>query len=924
VRLIMPWARGGEDAAAAAQFAILPEGGGSMEWLNVIVNAVRSLFRRRREEQALNEELRFHVERQVEQNLAAGMRPDEARYAALRSFGNAAALREETREAWGLRTFDVWRQDLKYGLRMLGKNPGLAAIAILTLALGIGANTALFSVVNGVLLNPLPFPHPDQLVMLHESKPNFQTGAIPYLNFLDWQRENHTFSSVALARGYAFSLTGLGEPEQLQGQWVTASFFGTFGIKPVLGRDLSPSDDQYGAGPVVLISASFWKRKFGAAPDVLGRGITLDGRSYTIIGVVPASFDLRVWNDRTSDVYAPIRQWGHPGLRNRLAALGLHGIGRMKPGVTLEQAEADLVRIAANLAAAYPDADRGTSANIVPLKQSIVGDVRPFLLVLLGAVGLVLLIACVNVANLLLARSAGRSREFAIRAALGAGRARVIRQLLTESLLWALAGGALGLLLAWWGTRAGLAALPTALPRANEVSLDSRVLIFAVALSLLSGILFGLVPALKTSKAELHEMLKEGGRGSSGAHYRAHGALVVVEVALALVLLAGAGLMLRTLARLWRVDPGFNSRNVMTFGLGFPASVAKLSPAAIRGYVRSLDERMNSTPGVQAASLFWGAFPILSEDDWVFWMDGQPKPRSESEMDAALNYVVEPEYLKVMRIPLERGRFFTDSDDDHSPFVVVVDDVLASKFFPGQNPIGRRIRLEGDDRPAEIIGVVGHVKQWGLDSDEQNTLRAQLYQSLRQQVDGAMALLPVVGAGLAVRTLGSSANMIDPLSRSLHQMNAEQVLYGFETMDQIISGSLAARRFSMILLGAFAALALLLASVGIYGVTSYLVGQRTQEIGIRVALGAQRRDVLRLVIGDGARMALIGVAAGLAATLGLTRILTRYSLLFGVSATDPLTLLAVALLLTIVALAACYIPARRALRVDPVVALRYE
>jgi len=895
-----------------------------MQWLNSIVNAGRSFFSRRREERALNEELRFHLDRQIDQNLAAGMSPSEARYAALRAFGNAATVREETREAWGLRTLDVWRQDLKYGVRMLAKNPGLAAIAVLTLALGIGANTALFSIVNGVLLNPLPFPEPDQLVMLHESKPNFQTGAIPYLNFLDWQKQNRTFSSMALARGYAFSFTGMGEPEQLQGEWVTASFFGTFHVRPVLGRDFTSNDDQVGAAPVIMISASLWKRRLGAAPNVLGRTMTLDARNYTIVGVVPESFNLRVWNDQASDVYAPIRQWGHPGLQNRQAALGLHGIGRMKSGVTLQQARADLERIAANLAAAYPDANRGTTANIIPLKQSIVGDARPFLLVLLGAVGLVLLIACVNVANLLLARSASRTREFAIRAALGAGRRRVIRQLLTESALLATAGGALGLLLAWWGTRTGLAALPTALPRADDVQIDGRVLIFAIAISLLSGILFGLAPALKTSRAELYELLKEGGRGSSAARHRAQGVLVVVEVALALVLLAGAGLMLRTLARLWKIDPGFDSRNVLTFGLSFPPSIMNASPAAIRGYVRDLDERLESTPGVRSASLLWGAFPILSEDDWTFWMDGQPKPQSESEMDWALHYVVEPDYLKVMQIPLERGRFFTDQDDDHSPYVVVIDDVLASTFFPNQNPVGRRIRLNGADRPAEIIGVVGHVKQWGLDSDDQNTLRAQIYESLRQQPDQAMTILPSLGAAAAVRTAGAPGGMTNALSRSIHRLNAEQVVYGFETMDQIISGSLAARRFSMILLGAFAALALLLASVGIYGVTSYLVSQRTQEIGIRVALGAQRRDVLQLALGDGARMTLIGVAAGLVAALGLTRIMTKYSLLFGVSATDPLTLLAVALLLTAVALAACYIPARRALRVDPVVALRYE
>jgi predicted permease len=893
-----------------------------MQWLSAIMNSVRSLFRRASEEQALEEELRFHLARQIEHNVRSGMPPDEARYAALQAFGNAAVVRETTRESWGVGVFDICRQDLKYGARMLAKNPGLTAVAVLTLALGIGANTALFSVVNGVLLNPLPFPQPDRLVMLHESKPNFPTGAIPYLNFVDWQNQNRTFSSMALSRGYAFSLTGAGQAERLEGRWVTASFFGTLGVKPLIGRDFTASDDQAGAAPTVIVSASLWQRKFGADPGVLGRTITLDGKAYSIVGVIPANSDLRYF--QTCDIYSPIRLWGHPGLRNRQAALGLHGIGRMKPGVTVEEATADLGRIAANLAAAYPDANRGTTANVIPLKQSIVGDIRPLLLVLMGAVGLVLLIACVNVANLLLARSTSRTREFAVRAALGAGRKRVVRQLLTESVLLAFAGGVLGLLLAWWGTRAGIAALPTALPRSGEIGLDGRVLIFALAISLLSGILFGLAPALKTSRAELYDVLKEGGRGSSNAHRSTHGTLVVVETALALVLLAGAGLMIRTLARLWRVDPGFDSTNVLKFGVSFPPSVIKASPAAIRAYLRTLNETIRSTPGVQSVSLSWAAFPMWDEDDWTFWLEGQPKPQSESEMDWALHYIVEPGYLQVMRIPLERGRFFTDQDDERSPYVVVVDDVLASKFFPGQNPIGRRILLNGDERPAEIIGVVGHVKQWGLDADDQNSLRAQIYESLRQQVDGAIAIVPTIGVGVAVRTAGSPAGIIDPLRRSLSQMNDEQVAYEFESMNDIISESLADRRFSMILLGAFAALALLLASVGIYGVTSYLAGQRTQEIGIRVALGARKGDVLRLVLGHGARMALLGVAVGLVAALLLTRFMVKYSLLFGVTATDPLTLAAVSLLLTLVALAACYVPARRACRVDPAVALRCE
>ena len=811
-------------------------------------------------------------------------------------------------------------QDLRYGYRTLAKNPGFAAVAILTLALGIGANTALFSVVNGVLLNPLPYPHPEQLVTLHESKPNFETGAIPYLNFVDWQNQNHTFSSIGISRGYNFTLTGMGEAERLQGDWVSASFFSTLGVKPVIGRDFTPQDDQFGAGPVALISAALWKRKFGSAVGVLGKSITLNGNDFTIIGVMPANLNDRLSSFRPGDVYAPICQWPNSALHNRRAALGLHGIGRMKPGVTLEQAKADLQAIARNLAVAYPDANRGTTANVLLLKQDIVGRIQPYLLALLAAVGFVLLIACVNVANLLLARSTGRAREFAIRAALGAGQGRVIRQLLTESVLLALAGGALGLLLASWSTRAALGRLPTALPRAADIGIDARVLIFTAAVSLLAGILFGLAPALKTARPDLHETLKEGGRGLSTARHRAHATLVVVEMAMAVVLLVGAGLMIRSLARIWNVDPGFDPHDVLTFNVSLPPAMNNATPTALRAALRGLDDRLASTPGVKAVSLSWGAFPMYDEDDQQFWPNGQPRPQSESEMDWTLDYIVEPDYFKVMGIPLQRGRIFTAQEDERSPFVIVVDDGFAGKFFPNQNPLGKRVNLASYDAKAEIIGVVRHVNQWGLDSDDVNPLRAQMYLSLRQMPDSWLS----PGASVVARSFGAPATVITLIRKAIRNVSADEVVYGFKTMDDIVSSSVAARRFSMILLGTFAALALILASVGIYGVISYLAGQRTHEIGVRMALGAQRRDVLRLVLGQGVGMALIGVATGLAAALGLTRLMARYSLLYRVSATDPLTFACVALLLTLVALAACYLPARRAMRVDPLVALRYE
>jgi len=813
-------------------------------------------------------------------------------------------------------------QDLKYGLRMLAKNPGFTAVAVLTLALGIGANTAIFSVVNGVLLNPLPYPEPSQLVTLHESKPNFPYGSISYPNFRDWQKENHTFSSIAVASGYGFTLTGAGEPERARAEFVSSDFFPLLGVKPLMGRTFAPGEDEIGAAPIALLSAGFWQRKFGSSRDILGKALILDGRSYTIVGVIPSSFDLLLKSFSPKEVYIPIGQWDHHGLKIREAGLGIHGIGRLKPGVTLQQARADMDGVTRNLAVAYPDADKGISAGILPLREDMVGDIQPFLLVLLGAVGFVLLIACVNVANLLLARSAGRRREFALRVALGASPQRVIRQLLTESILLALAGGALGTVLAAWSTQAALKILPAALPRAPEIGIDAHVLVFTAVASVLAGILFGLAPALKISKPNLQETLKEAGRGTSGAHHRTQGVFVVIEMATALVLLIGAGLMTRTLARLWGVNPGFDPHNVLTFELSLPPAMKKASPDAIRAAYREFDAKLGSTPGVQAVSLSWGAIPMDTEDDEQFWIEGQPKPSNENEMNWALEYTVEPDYLRVMRIPLERGRFFTPQDNERSPAVAVIDDVLARKYFPNQNPIGKRINLHDyDDQPAEIVGVVGHVKQWGLDSDDTQSLRAQLYHPFMQLPGDALALSPL-GMGVLVRSEGAATSLFTSLRHTNELMNKEQVIYSAQTMNEVIAGSLATRQFSMILLGSFALLALVLASVGIYGVLAYLVGQRTHEIGIRLALGASRYDVLRLVVGQGAKMALLGVALGLAAAMGLTRLMS--DMLYGVSATDPLTFTAVAILLILVALVACYIPARRATKVDPMVALRYE
>jgi predicted permease len=811
-------------------------------------------------------------------------------------------------------------QDLRYGLRMLVKNPGFTAVVVLTLALGIGANTALFSVVNGVLLNPLRYAEPDRLVALYSGTSEDSKSSISYLNFLDWVRDNHSFSALAAYRADDFNLTGRGEPERVPADMISAGFFPLLGVKPVIGRTLLPEEDQVGATPVALISDGFWKRKFGSSPDALGKALTLSGTVYTIVGVIPADFYYTGSNFQRSDVYVPIGQWNDATFRDRRAGMGMDAVGRLKPGVTFTQANADMQAVAQHLAEEYPEADKGTGIVLVPLKQDVVGDIQPILLVLLAAVGFVLLIACVNVANLLLARSTGRTHEFAIRSALGASRGRVIRQLLTESILLGLAGGGLGLLLASWGLQGALKVLPEALPRAEEVRLDGRVLLFMLTASVLAGILFGLAPALKNSQRRLHETLREGGRGLSGARHRAQSVFVVVEMALALVLLAGAGLTIRSLSKLWGVDPGFDPHHVLTFRLSLPPAPGS-TPDANRATWRQIEDHLAAVPGVQSASLASGAMPMSGDSDLPFWLEGEPKPSTQAEMRVTLTCFVMPAYFEVMRIPLRRGRFLTPEDNEHSPSVTVIDERFARLYFGDQNPVGKRINFAIFNTTAEVVGVVGHVKQWGLDADGSSTLQAQCYFQSMQVPDQFVPLLYNF-TGIVVRTAGAPLAQVGSIRHALDQVNSQQVMYNIESMDGIISRTLAARRFSMILLGIFAALALVMSCVGIYGVISYLAGQRTHEIGVRMALGAERRDVLRMVLGEGAKMALVGVAIGLVAAFGLTRLMAN--MLFGVSAHDPLTLAGVAALLVLMSLAACYIPARRATKVDPMVALRYE
>jgi predicted permease len=811
---------------------------------------------------------------------------------------------------------DTLWQDIKFGFRMLAQKPAFTAIALLTLALGIGANTAIFSVVNAVLLNPLPYAQSDQLMSLCTKGPNFDCSSVSYPNFVDWQRENRDFQALAAYRGDDFNLTGQGEAERLRGEMISADFFSILGIKPALGRLLNAGDDHIGAEPVVLISAGFWKRKFGSSPDVIGKTMTLNGANYSIIGVIPPGFHF----GRANDIWVPIGQWNDPTFHDRRASLGMRVVGRLKPGVTLPQASADMDTIGRGLAASFPEADAGSSVTVRSLKDRIVGNTGRFLYVLLGAVAFVLLIACANVANLLLARAIGRSREFAIRSALGAGRARVIRQLLTESVLLSAAGGALGLLISAWGTHAVISLLPDALPRSEEIGMDSRVFIFTAIVSVACGILFGLAPALKISRTDLQETLKEGGRGSSGTHHRVQGIFVTVEVAMALVLLIGAGLMLRSLARLWSVETGFNAHNVLTFNVALAPAVAGNATAS-RSALRDLHDRLGAINGVEAVSMMAGSLPMTGDSELPFWREGQPKPLSFNAMDIALFYMVEPEYLKAMGIPLDRGRFLTAQDTEHAPFVVVIDESLAQKYFPNEDPIGKRLNIDVLNYPAEIVGVVKHVTHWGLDSDAHNPIQAQFYLPLVQLPDQFMPLV-VNNVTVVMRTQGSPDALAGAVRQTVAQANSDNVVYDVESMDGIVSDSLADRRFSMALLGVFAALALLLSSVGIYGVISYVVGERTHEIGIRMALGAQQQDVLRQMLHHGIKMAYPGIVVGLAAAFLLTRLMVR--MLYGVGAADPLTFVGVAILLSVVALAACYVPARRATRVDPMIALRYE
>jgi putative ABC transport system permease protein len=874
---------------------------------------LHSLLRRGRYEREMEEEMRFHLEMQIDQNLEAGMSPDEARYAARRQFGNQTWLKEVSREMWSLNLIETLIQDLRYGARTLIKSPGFTLIAVITLALGIGANTAIFSVVNAVLLRPLPYPHAERMVFVLEGSlldSKIERSYSPQ-NFTDIRSRNQSFDSYSAMSYASFSLTGDQHPEALNGVLATGDFGRVVGMAPALGRVFTAEECAPGRNHVALISDGLWRRRFGEDPQILGRKVQLNGEPYTIIGVMSPNFNfpgssIEVWAPLALDLSKDVRGHGF-----------LQGVARLKANVTDEQARADLQNIAEQIKKETPRFDRDFTMKVNTVRETFFGALERPLMILLGAVALVLLIACVNVANLTLGRATARWKEMALRSALGASRWSLVRLLLVESALLAMVGGALGLLLARYGVDALVAINPAGVPIRGKIPIGGHVIAFTFLISLLAVAVFGLAPAWQATKTDLNRALRENSRSATGARRlkRMRGALVVAEISLSLVLLVGAGLLLESLWKLLNVDPGFRAENVVTCRIDLPSAKYPEDMRQAEFYRRLL-EQARAIPGVESAGLVTSLPFSGSRGEGSFSIDDHPTP--QANRPSADRHQVAPGYFAAMGIPLLAGRDFTDADDIEHPGVVIINEAAVRRFWPNENPLGKRItigmgreaKLYGKEVSREIVGVVGNVKHEQLRDDFQPELYVPAWH------------LPALNMYLIVRGKAPPESLINGMRSAVQSIDTEQPVRRAQSLETAIARTVAPQRILASLLAFFAGLALTLAMIGIYGVMSYSVAQRTQEIGVRMALGAESRDVLKLIVRQGMTLALIGVGLGLPVSLASTRLME--SLLFGVSPYDPLPFVGIVLLLTMFALLACLIPARRATKVDPQAALRVE
>ena len=883
---------------------------GPKRWFYTLPLRLRSLLRREEMEQELSEELQDHLERKTREFVAAGLTPAEARRQATREFGGVEQSKENCRDARRVNFIEDLIHDLRFGFRMFRNSAGFALVAIFTLALGVGANTAIFSVVNGVLLRPLPFPKQDQLMMLWEKDKDGLRSNTSWATFMDWSRLNHSFTEIAAVSFWTPTYIGPNDAENLYGFRVSSAFFDLMGVKFAHGRNFLPSEDVRGNQMVVILSYGFWQRRFGGDPNIVGKAIRLGSVDNIVVGILPASFPsvLSFNPNKSADIYTPLAYNASLPYACRNCH-HLRAIGRLKEGISLAQADAEMTQISDNLYREYPADYSAAGAILTPLRDYLVGDVSTALWVLFGSVGFVLLIACVNVANLLFAWAARRQREVALRAALGARRARMVRQFLTESLLLSFLGAAFGLLLAW----AGVALLQRIhlanLPRLQNIIIDGWAFAFALGVSVLTGVAFGLLPAFRSSKLDLIECLKESGKSTAGRErHGMRGLLVFTEVALALLLLTGAGLMMKSFIRLLQVRPGFDPSHTLTLSLSLWGPKSDDAPA--EAFYERVLQSVRALPGVESAGTV-SQLPLGGNLD-MYGVHVEGKTLANPEDDpSADRYSITPGYLRAMRIPLLRGRDFDDRDAAAASKVVLVNEAMARKFWPSEDPIGKRLRMGDTKGPwRTVVGVVGDVLHRALDAPQ--TL--QIYLPNSQFTDS--------DAILTVRASGDPTSLVPSVRSEIAALDGQVPISGVATMDEVISASIANQRFTALLFLLFGGIALLLAAVGIYGVISYGVAQRTHEIGIRMALGAKRDEVFRLIIGEAMRPAMSGAAVGLCAAFGLTRLLA--GLLFGVKPTDPATYAIVLLVLVGAALFASYIPARRATRGDPMVALRYE